>query len=190
MAAPGAAQRATRHIAPMSGAEVRSTEASAPLAGEVSLAYSIFVYRAAFALAREARSSAVGVPGKFGSSGFRKSQGCTLPVQIFASRTIRAGSSRLATLIPWISGNSAAFAASGDPHSAQKPRYVLCPVVPVLSWNFGSPRMNRTVEIWKTAFTAPPPPVDRWHSLQWQIQLNIGSAEHSYRTAPQAHPPV
>jgi hypothetical protein len=30
----------------------------------------------------------------------------------------------------------------------------------------------------------------RWHWRHWQSFISIGSAEISYRIAPQAHPPV
>ena len=33
-------------------------------------------------------------------------------------------------------------------------------------------------------------PPTRWHSRQWQLKEKTGSAEHSYRIAPQAQPPV
>ena len=34
------------------------------------------------------------------------------------------------------------------------------------------------------------PPVVCWQARQWQANSNIGSAEISYLTAPQRHPPV
>ncbi len=79
---------------------------------------------------------------------------------------------------------------SGEPHSEQNPRSIGFPVSDVFRKNFGSPASRRKESAQTTGKEPNALPLASWQSRQWQLNERMGSAEHSYRTAPQAQPPL
>lgn len=77
---------------------------------------------------------------------------------------------------------------SGVPHSPQKVRVVVLPLLARTEWLLGAP------DTWSSAVATTTPeangaPLDNWQSRQWQFNMAIGGLAHRYRTDPQAHFP-
>jgi hypothetical protein len=118
------------------------------------------------------------------------SHGCALFTKMLASGRNQLGSSNVQTRTPTISGRVDTCTYRGVPHSSQKARVISFPESAFATYCLGVPRINlNSVAGMRTAATCGAP-LWRWQSRQWHCSENCGSSPHSYRTAPQRHPPA
>jgi hypothetical protein len=68
---------------------------------------------------------------------------------------------------------------SREPHLEQKPRLCLPPAVLGVKWYRSWPFVTRNADEGTTNPGTNPPPVTRWQSRQWHLNIIMGSAEHS-----------
>jgi len=71
------------------------------------------------------------------------------------------------------------LAKSGVPHSAQNPRSVQRPPSPMTQWYFAWPVATRRLDSRTNATVTKAPPLARWQSLQWQLNMAMGASVHS-----------
>jgi hypothetical protein len=121
----------------------------------------------------------VGYRSYLGNAGFIWSHGCASDVHTSICRLNQLGSSKLATLIPTTSGFGSVLAKIGEPHSGQKPRWVLPPRSLGESWKRSEPCKSLKAPAGTITKDENGPPLDRWQSRQWQRSITTGSAAAS-----------
>src|SRR5436190_8387193 len=112
------------------------------------------------------RGAYEGYFSNFGSAGFIWSHGCASDVHTSTCGLNQLGSSRLAVLIATNCGTASGLTATGEPHSGQKPRWVLPPASLGEAWKRSEPCKSLKASVGTMTKDENGPPLDRWQSRQ------------------------